>query len=96
MNEDQARVHLSSIRVVIQEEVKRRSVEINGQPVETPTEPPPSQEFEIPYCFFGLFDGHAGAGAAVAAAASLHLILHVREINISKVSKIETVQVFNF
>jgi hypothetical protein len=31
----------------------------------------------LPYIYFALFDGHAGIGAAVAAANQLHHILHV-------------------
>ncbi|CAL8118760.1 unnamed protein product [Orchesella dallaii] len=33
------------------------------------------KEVKIPYFYFGVFDGHAGPGAAVAAAARLHLII---------------------
>jgi protein phosphatase 1H len=32
----------------------------------------------MPYTYFGIFDGHAGVGAAVAAANQLHHIIHVR------------------
>ena len=31
----------------------------------------------VPYYYFGLFDGHAGHGASVAAANQLHHIIHV-------------------
>ena len=31
----------------------------------------------VPYYYFGLFDGHAGHGASVAAAHQLHHIIHV-------------------
>lgn len=31
----------------------------------------------LPYVYFGIFDGHAGAGAAVAAANQLHHMIHV-------------------
>lgn len=31
----------------------------------------------LPYVYFGMFDGHAGTGAALAAANQLHHILHV-------------------
>lgn len=31
----------------------------------------------LPYYYFGVFDGHAGWGAAVSAASQLHHILHV-------------------
>ena len=30
--------------------------------------------YEIPYVFFGIFDGHAGSGCAVAAANELHQV----------------------
>lgn len=33
-------------------------------------------EQSLPYFYFALFDGHAGAGAAVAASNTLHLIVH--------------------
>lgn len=32
----------------------------------------------LPYYYFGVFDGHAGWGAAVSAANQLHHIIHVR------------------
>lgn len=32
----------------------------------------------LPYYFFGVFDGHAGWGAAVASANQLHQVIHVR------------------
>lgn len=35
------------------------------------------KEIRIPYCYYGIFDGHAGPGAAVAAAARLHSIIEV-------------------
>lgn len=36
------------------------------------------QKFSIPYTYYGVFDGHAGVGAALCAANQLHHILHVR------------------
>ena len=33
---------------------------------------------DIPYIYFGTFDGHAGSGCAVAAANELHVVLHRR------------------
>ena len=41
--------------------------------------PPPPTGRSVPYYYFGLFDGHAGYGASVAAANQLHHIIHVRE-----------------
>ncbi len=35
-------------------------------------------ECEVPYVYFGVFDGHAGSGCAVAAANELHQALHKR------------------
>lgn len=35
------------------------------------------QKFSIPYTYYGIFDGHAGVGAALCAANQLHHILHV-------------------
>lgn len=35
------------------------------------------QKFSIPYMYYGLFDGHAGVGAALCASNQLHHILHV-------------------
>ena len=32
----------------------------------------------LPYYYFGIFDGHAGWGAAVSASNQLHHLLHVR------------------
>jgi serine/threonine protein phosphatase PrpC len=37
----------------------------------------------LPYIYFALFDGHAGTGAAVAAANQLHHILHVSTFHIT-------------
>lgn len=37
----------------------------------------------LPYIYFALFDGHAGTGAAVAAANQLHHILHVSTFRIT-------------
>lgn len=34
-------------------------------------------KFAIPYTYYGIFDGHAGVGAALCAANQLHHILHV-------------------
>ena len=36
-----------------------------------------SSTISLPYYYFGIFDGHAGWGAAVSAANQLHHILHV-------------------
>ncbi|XP_059488514.1 protein phosphatase 1H [Neocloeon triangulifer] len=36
----------------------------------------------LPYVYFGIFDGHAGAGAAVAAANQLHHIIHDKLVDI--------------
>ncbi|XP_037067977.1 protein phosphatase 1H-like isoform X1 [Pollicipes pollicipes] len=36
----------------------------------------------IPYYYFGLFDGHAGDGASVAAASQLHHIIHDRLVDV--------------
>ena len=33
---------------------------------------------DIPYVYFGTFDGHAGSGCAVTAANELHVVLHRR------------------
>lgn len=80
LNEDQARVHFAHIRVEIP--IENGNVpEVNGHAEENGTSSNggglPRKEILIPYYFFALFDGHAGAGAAVAAAAQLHDILNV-------------------
>lgn len=36
-----------------------------------------NSKFAIPYTYYGIFDGHAGVGAALCAANQLHHILHV-------------------
>lgn len=41
----------------------------------------------LPYVYFALFDGHAGVGAAVAAANQLHHILHVSTLYITALYK---------
>lgn len=35
------------------------------------------KKYTIPYTYYGIFDGHAGVGAALCAANQLHHILHV-------------------
>ena len=37
-----------------------------------------SEHFDIPYVYFGIFDGHAGSGCAVTAANELHQVIHKR------------------
>lgn len=78
-NEDQARIHSSVLNIPVNDNDEslnsrnknrnKSSIEHNGNSV---------QEFvEIPYRYFGMFDGHAGPGCAVAAASRLHQIIHV-------------------
>lgn len=43
------------------------------------------QKFSIPYTYYGIFDGHAGVGAALSAANQLHHIIHVSLLNIDGV-----------
>ena len=35
-------------------------------------------DWEIPYIYYGIFDGHAGSGCAVTAANELHQVPYVR------------------
>ncbi len=35
-----------------------------------------NEDWEIPYIYFGIFDGHAGSGCAVTAANELHQVVH--------------------
>ena len=37
-----------------------------------------TEHFDIPYIYFGIFDGHAGSGCAVTAANELHQTVHKR------------------
>ena len=37
-----------------------------------------AEHFDIPYVYFGIFDGHAGSGCAVTAANELHQVIHKR------------------
>ena len=37
-----------------------------------------AEHFDIPYVYFGIFDGHAGSGCAVTAANELHQVVHKR------------------
>ncbi|KAH0820440.1 protein phosphatase 1H [Tenebrio molitor] len=39
------------------------------------------QKFSIPYTYYGIFDGHAGVGAALCAANQLHHILHEKLVD---------------
>ncbi|ROT61913.1 Protein phosphatase 1H [Penaeus vannamei] len=45
-------------------------------PPSTTPQPPSVSSVSLPYFIFGVFDGHAGWGAAVAAANQLHHIIH--------------------
>ena len=38
-------------------------------------------DWEIPYIYYGIFDGHAGSGCAVTAANELHQVPYVRHYN---------------
>lgn len=50
----------------------------NAEPApHEPPQLPPVVHVSLPYYLFGVFDGHAGWGAAVAAANQLHHIVHV-------------------
>eukprot|EP00095_Tigriopus_kingsejongensis_P012725 maker-scaffold43_size480169-snap-gene-2.24 protein:Tk12725 transcript:maker-scaffold43_size480169-snap-gene-2.24-mRNA-1 annotation:"hypothetical protein DAPPUDRAFT_323991" len=40
------------------------------------------REWEIPYVYFGIFDGHAGSGCAVMAANELHQTVHKRLMSV--------------
>lgn len=40
------------------------------------------REWEIPYVYFGIFDGHAGSGCAVTAANELHQMVHKKLMGI--------------
>ncbi|GAB0099916.1 protein phosphatase 1H [Sergentomyia squamirostris] len=43
----------------------------------------PSKQFpDLPYTYFGIFDGHAGYGAALAAANQFHHILHEKLVDV--------------
>ncbi|XP_018566526.1 protein phosphatase 1H [Anoplophora glabripennis] len=39
------------------------------------------QKFSIPYTYYGIFDGHAGVGAALCAANQLHHIIHEKLVD---------------
>lgn len=72
-NEDQAAFHRGVLRT--------RDLPDDEIPVPSTAEARLEQErnhFEIPYVYFGIFDGHAGSGCAVAAANDLHQIVHKR------------------
>lgn len=49
----------------------------------------------LPYVYFSLFDGHAGVGAAVAAANQLHHILHVSVFHITALSCVVRFEVYD-
>lgn len=74
-NEDQA-----CLRRAVLERPECRGIR---QDLETPTSPDHLNPATcLPYVYFGLFDGHAGIGAAVAAANQLHHILHEKLVDI--------------
>ena len=62
-NEDQAAFHRGVLRAC-------------DLPTEVESELESSKTVDIPYVYFGTFDGHAGSGCAVAAANELHVVLH--------------------
>ena len=62
-NEDQAAFHRGVLRAC-------------DLPAEVESELDSSKTVDIPYVYFGTFDGHAGSGCAVAAANELHVVLH--------------------
>ena len=62
-NEDQAAFHRGVLRAC-------------DLPAEGESELESSKTVDIPYVYFGTFDGHAGSGCAVAAANELHVVLH--------------------
>ena len=62
-NEDQAAFHRGVLRAC-------------DLPAEVESELESSKTVDIPYVYFGTFDGHAGSGCAVAAANELHVVLH--------------------
>ena len=62
-NEDQAAFHRGVLRA-------------HDLPAEVESELESSKTVDIPYVYFGTFDGHAGSGCAVAAANELHVVLH--------------------
>ncbi|KAK9889099.1 hypothetical protein WA026_004372 [Henosepilachna vigintioctopunctata] len=41
----------------------------------------PEVQFSIPYTYYGIFDGHAGVGAALCAANQLHHIIHEKLVD---------------
>lgn len=41
----------------------------------------PDVQFSIPYSYYGIFDGHAGVGAALCAANQLHHIIHEKLVD---------------
>lgn len=45
------------------------------------SEPGNVQKFSIPYTYYGIFDGHAGVGAALCAANQLHHIIHEKLVD---------------
>ncbi|KAL1493204.1 hypothetical protein ABEB36_011303 [Hypothenemus hampei] len=46
-----------------------------------PTEQGNVQKFSIPYTYYGIFDGHAGVGAALCASYQLHHIIHEKLVD---------------
>ena len=73
-NEDQARIQSGVLRIPLNDTYH---VENRGHGQARSGGAANLEYIEIPYRYFGLFDGHAGPGAAVAAAQKLHLVIHV-------------------
>ena len=65
-NEDQAAFHRGVLRTCDADDADYASAGTGAE------------DWEVPYVFFGVFDGHAGSGCAVAAANELHQVVHKR------------------
>lgn len=80
-NEDQAAFHRGVLRT------KDLSLD-DGLPIPGASrgagETHDGHHFEIPYIYFGIFDGHAGSATAVTAANELHQIVHKRLMGVLK------------
>jgi len=85
-NEDQARLHVG----VLERSTPKKNgtseesfdMEFSTPPATPLEDPSKGVRQRLPYCYFALFDGHAGTGAALSASYELHNILHARLMDV--------------
>lgn len=78
-NSGPGRIRIEQSNTVHNTQEETQPSQLSNSPPSQPSIPkqPLTSSVSLPYYLFGVFDGHAGWGAAVAAANQLHHIIHV-------------------